>query len=93
MVVSRWQRIIMVLTVGISPTWCVGVTLASDPDAVRDHAEQSFEQLTQRNDHSGLSTSSAGSPRDVELPGDQADHDDDSGDLNEAELIHPSLPA
>ena len=64
MVVSRLQRIIMVLTVGISPTWCVGVTLASDQDAVRDHAEQSFEQLTQRNDHSGLTPSSAGSPRD-----------------------------
>ena len=61
---SRLQRIIMVATVGISPTWCVGVPLASDPDAVRNHAEQSFEQLTQRNDHSGLTTLSVGSPRD-----------------------------
>ncbi len=61
---SRLRRIIMVLTVGVSPTWCADVNLASDPDAVRNHAEQSFEQLTQRDDHSGLTTSSPGSPRD-----------------------------
>src|SRR6478672_3949314 len=54
----------MVLTVGVTPTWCAEVNLASDPDAVRNHAEQSFEQLTQRDDHGGLTTSSPGSPRD-----------------------------
>ena len=64
MVVSRLQRILVVLTIGTSPAWGVGATLASDPDAVRNHAEQSFEQLTQRNDRSGLTTPSDGSPRD-----------------------------
>ena len=54
----------MVLTVGVTPTWCAEVNLASDPDAVRNHAEQSFEQFTQRDDHGGLTMSSPGSPRD-----------------------------
>jgi len=62
--VSRLQRILVVLTVGTSPAWCVGATLASDPDAVRNHAEQSYDQLTQWNDRSGLTTASEGSPRD-----------------------------
>ena len=38
------------------------VTLASEPEAVRDHAERSFEQFTQRNDHAGLTSSSPGLP-------------------------------
>lgn len=59
---NRLQGILIVLTVGISPAWCAGKSLGSDPDAVRNHAEQSFEQLTQWND--GLTTSNSGSSRD-----------------------------
>ena len=52
-----------------------GMSLASDTDVVRNHAEQSFERLTRQNDHTGLTTSSPGSRHDdagpVIYPSDQ----------------------
>ena len=51
------------------------MSLASDTDVVRNHAEQSFERFTQQHDHTGLTTSSPGSRRDdagpVTYPSDQ----------------------
>ena len=59
---GNWvQRITAVLVIGLSPIWWAMTGLASEPDAVRDRAEQSFEQFKQRSDHAGMTTSNAGS--------------------------------
>jgi hypothetical protein len=57
------RRIIGILVLGLCPAWFAVVSQASDSEAVRNHAEQSFEQLTQRNDQAGRSTSNSGSRR------------------------------
>ena len=51
-----------VIVVGI--VLCAVTSPASDPATVRDHAEQSFQEFTQRNDHAGVTTSNSGSHRD-----------------------------
>ena len=64
---TRFQQIVVVILVGISPLGFAVVGLPSDSDAVRNHAEQSFEQFSQRNEHGGLTTSSPGSSgRDIQ---------------------------
>jgi hypothetical protein len=55
------QHMMAVLLVVLSAAWCAEVAVASDPETVRNHAEQSFEQFTQRNEHAGRSTASASS--------------------------------
>ena len=49
-----------VALLGTAPGWFAVVSTASDADAVRGHAERSFDQLTPSNGHAG-STSNAGS--------------------------------
>jgi hypothetical protein len=51
------QHMMAAVLVGAFPAGFAVMSLASDPAAVRDHAERSFEQLTQRNGHAGLTTS------------------------------------
>ena len=73
---GNWvQRITAVLVIGLSPVWWATTGLASEPDAVRDHAEQSFEQFKQRSDHAGMTTSNTGSSRETQgrggYPADQ----------------------
>lgn len=63
---SRLQQMIVVLAIGLSPAWCTGAALASDSQTVRNHAEQSFGQLTQRNDPAGLTTSGLAASTDGE---------------------------
>src|SRR5262245_19536316 len=62
------QEILAVIVVGICFAWLTGGSLAADPEAVRNHAEQSFGQFTQRDDHAGLTTSNPGSSRDGQGP-------------------------
>jgi hypothetical protein len=52
---------VVVLLVISSTVSFAEVSLPSDSETVRNHAEQSFEQLSQRNEHAGRTASSAGS--------------------------------
>ena len=63
MVESWLHHIIALVVIGLSPAWWTVVSLASEPQEVRDRAEQSFEQFTQKNDHAGQTTSNTGSQR------------------------------
>ena len=54
------RYIVVFIAVGLSPSGFAVVGLPSDPDAVRHHAEQSFEPLSQRSGQSGLPSSSPG---------------------------------
>lgn len=54
---KRFLQIISLIVISVWPVGRDAVTLASDPQAVRDHADQSFEQFTQRTDHAGVTTS------------------------------------
>ena len=58
------HQITAVIICGLAPALLAGMSQASDAEAVRNHADRSFEQFTQRNDHAGLTTSSPGSRRD-----------------------------
>ena len=60
---TRGQQLVLVMLVSLSPPGFAVVGWPSEPEAVRNHAEQSFEQFPQRNDHAGLTTSSPGSSR------------------------------
>ena len=60
---NRMQQIYVAILIGIGQASFPAVNLASEPEAVRNHAEQSFEQFTQRNDHADLTTSNPGAPR------------------------------
>ncbi|HKT35177.1 MAG TPA: hypothetical protein VJR03_10135 [Nitrospira sp.] len=51
----RLRYIVVLIAVGFSPSGFAVVGLPSDPDAVRQHAEQSFEPLSQGSGQSGLS--------------------------------------
>jgi hypothetical protein len=62
------QKILAVIVVGICSEWSTGGSLAADQEAVRNHVEQSFQQLSQRNDHAGLPASSPGAVRDGQGP-------------------------
>ena len=53
-----------VLLVLVSTVSFAEVSLPSDSDTVRNHAEQSFEQFTQRHEHAGRSTASSAGSRD-----------------------------
>ncbi len=59
----RWQHFITVWILSLSPVWCAVASQAAESDAVRNHAEQSFGQLPQRNDQGGA-TAHSGSPGD-----------------------------
>lgn len=61
---SKLHRSMAIVFISISPSWCALISLASDPEAVRNRAEHSFEQFTQRNDHAGMTTSGNGLQRD-----------------------------
>ena len=65
---KRVQEILAVIAVGICSAWLTDGSFAADPEAVRNQAEQSFGQFTQRNDHAGLTASSPGSARDGQSP-------------------------
>jgi hypothetical protein len=54
---GRVRHILVVIVVGISPPGFAVKGFPADPDAVRNHAEQSFEQLSQRPEHTGSTTS------------------------------------
>jgi hypothetical protein len=58
----RLQHMMTVFVLATSPLWFAGKSPASDSEAVRNHAEKSFEQFKQRNDHAGLTSSSSGPP-------------------------------
>ena len=58
---SKPKQIAAIILIGLTPIWCAVASLASDQDVVRDHAAQSFEQFKQRSDHTGMTTSNAGS--------------------------------
>ena len=58
------QHMMAILLAGSSPVWCAVTSLASDPEAVGNHANRSFEQFSQQKDHAGLTTSNTGSHRD-----------------------------
>ncbi|HKY71647.1 MAG TPA: hypothetical protein VJL88_06985 [Nitrospira sp.] len=61
---KRLLQIISVIVMCVSPLWRDSMTLASDRQAVRDHADQSLEQFTQLDEHAGATTSNGGSRRD-----------------------------
>jgi hypothetical protein len=56
-------QIILIVVFSLSPAWWTVTSLASEPQEVRDRAERSFEQFTQKNDHAGLTTSNTSSQR------------------------------
>lgn len=60
---ARVQQLVVVMLMGISPPGLAVVGWASEPEPVRNHAEQSFEQFSPRNEHAGVTTSSSGSSR------------------------------
>jgi hypothetical protein len=88
---KRVEEILLVIMVGIFSSWCTEESLAADPEAVRNHAEQSFEQFTQRNDHTGLTASNPGSARDGQshrgYPPDQYVIGIGQGDLTKGPLV------
>ncbi len=61
---KRVPQTIAVIVTAICSGWFASTSLASDPETVRNHAESSFEQLTQRKDPTGLATSNPASARD-----------------------------
>jgi ABC-type nickel/cobalt efflux system permease component RcnA len=63
-VAKRFLQIMSVIIVCVWPVWREARALASDAQAVRNHADQSFEQFTQQNEHAGATTSNSGSHRD-----------------------------
>ena len=58
------QHMIAILLAASSPVWCAVTILASDPEAVGNHAKRSFEQFSRQKDHAGLTTSNIGPHRD-----------------------------
>jgi hypothetical protein len=90
--VGNWvQRITAVLVIGLSPIWWAMTGLASEPDAVREHTEQSFEQFKQRSDHAGMTTSNAGSSRENQgrggYPADQYVIGVGQGDMTKGPIV------
>ena len=91
--VHHWwvQRITAVLVIGLSPIWWAMTGLASEPDAVREHTEQSFEQFKQRSDHAGMTTSNAGSSRENQgrggYPADQYVIGVGQGDMTKGPIV------
>jgi hypothetical protein len=88
---KRMQAILAVIVVGFCAAWLTGESFAADPEAVRNHAEQSFGQFTQQNDHAGLTASSPGSARDGQnfrgYPSDQYVIGIGQGDLTKGPLV------
>jgi hypothetical protein len=74
----------------LSSVWCAVTSHAADQDAVRNHAEQSFDQLTQRNGQGGLA-SQPGVPRDNHghggYPSDQYVIGIGQGDMTKGPLV------
>jgi hypothetical protein len=56
-VAIRWDQVVTVWMLSVSPIWCAVQGRAAEQDAVRDHAEQSFNQIPQRKDQN------SGAPR------------------------------
>ena len=80
-----------VFVVNISTAWLAQAGIAADPETVRNHAEQSFEQFTQRNEPTGQSTASSAGSRDGQnrtgYPSDQYVIGIGQGDLAKGPIV------